>query len=150
MKLRALVVDDSRVMRNIVMQSLRNTGLAEFEFTEAEDGAAALVRFHPKHLDILFVDWNMPKMSGIDFVRSVRAQSGAAHIPIVMITSEKRMGHVEEALDDAGATLYITKPFTSEELRRKLTGVVSELEALRQEHAAGEPMGFFRKLVARG
>ncbi len=150
MKLRALVVDDSRVMRNIIMQSLRNTGLAEFEFTEAEDGADALARFRPRRTDILFVDWNMPKMSGIDFVREVRAQDGAAHLPIVMITSEKRMGHVEEALDDAGATLYITKPFTSEELRRKLAGLVEKLEATREDQAASEPAGFFRKLVARG
>jgi two-component system chemotaxis response regulator CheY len=73
MKLKAMIVDDSRIMRSMIIQSLRKTQLAEFEFTEAEDGTEALARFRTKQTDILFVDWNMPNLTGIDLVRKLRA-----------------------------------------------------------------------------
>jgi two-component system, chemotaxis family, chemotaxis protein CheY len=142
MKLRAMVLDDSRVMRGMVMQNLRHTGLAEFEFTEAEDGADGLKKFNPKNLDIMFVDWNMPNMSGIDFVRRVRANAAGDHIQIVMVTSEKTMGKIEEALDDAGANAFITKPFTVDYLSQKLTPILTKIEE-KQKKAGG---GFFSKL----
>ncbi len=137
MKLRAMIVDDSRVMRSMIIQSLRKTGLAEFEFTEAEDGADALARFHPKHTDILFLDWNMPKMTGIDLVRKLRAAGKTEQIPIVMITSEKSMGKIEEALDEAGANEYLTKPFTVDELTRKLSRLIAGMPAARHEAQGG-------------
>src|SRR5439155_329851 len=141
MKLKALVVDDSRVMRDMMMQSLRKTELAEFEFTEAEDGIDALVKFSPKHTDIVFMDWNMPKMTGIDFVRKVRASGQTDHIPIVMVTSEKSVGKVQDALDNAGANEYITKPFTIEELTRKLTRLIKEIPAAKREEAGAKSSG---------
>jgi two-component system chemotaxis response regulator CheY len=150
MKLRALVIDDSRVMRTIIKQSLHHTGLAEFEFTEAEDGADALARFRPNHVDILFVDWNMPKVNGIDFVRQVRSSADAGHIPVVMITSERTMGRVEEALDSAGADAYITKPFTVEELRRSLSKLIEAIAARRQAQQNAKPSGLLSRLVAGG
>lgn len=130
MKLRALVVDDSRVMRSMVMQNLKKTSLAEWEFIEAEDGADALNKFSVDNIDIAFVDWNMPKMTGIDFVRQARAIGGTQYIPIIMVTSEKTMGKIEEALDQAGANAYICKPFTAEDLQRKLERIVESLEAI--------------------
>jgi two-component system chemotaxis response regulator CheY len=75
MTIRALVIDDSKVMRSMVMQSLQKTRLADFEFIEAQDGADALEKFDPDEIDIVFADWNMPNMSGIDFVREVRAMT---------------------------------------------------------------------------
>jgi two-component system chemotaxis response regulator CheY len=146
MKLRALVVDDSRVMRNLVMQSVRKTELAEFEFIEAEDGSDALGKFNPKAIDIMFVDWNMPKMTGIDFVRKVRATGKTEHIPIVMVTSEKSMGKMQDALDSAGANEYITKPFGPDELSRKLTKLIAGIPSHKSEDAAGKSGGFFGKL----
>jgi two-component system chemotaxis response regulator CheY len=142
MKMRAMVVDDSRVMRNMVMQALRKTRLAEFEFVEAEDGADALKKFNPSGLDIVFADWNMPNMNGIDFVRHVRAMANTDHIPIVMVTSEKAMGKVETALDEAGANEYICKPFTVEQLERKLSGLFAEIAQNQQKSS-----GFFSKLA---
>ena len=68
-KVRALVIDDSQVMRNIVMQCLGRSGMGEFEFTEAGDGEEGLKKFSPANTDIVFVDWNMPVMTGIEFVR---------------------------------------------------------------------------------
>ena len=146
MKLRALVIDDSRVMRNMVMESLRRTSLAEFEFGEAQDGAEALSKFSPKLFDIVFADWNMPNMSGIDFVRKVRAMGKTEHVPVVMVTSEKTVGKVEEALDKAGANGFISKPFTVEYMQKKLSPIIDDL-AKRQEKPAG---GFFSKLVGGG
>jgi two-component system, chemotaxis family, chemotaxis protein CheY len=124
MKLRALVVDDSRVMRAMVMDSLRKTHLAEFEFCEAEDGADALGKFNPKKTDIIFADWNMPNMSGVEFVREVRAMGKTEHIPIIMVTSEKTISKMEEALDSAGANAFISKPFTVEYMQQKLGPVL--------------------------
>jgi two-component system chemotaxis response regulator CheY len=150
MKLRALVVDDSRVMRNLVIQSIRNTELADFEFIEAEDGSDALTKFNPKTIDIMFVDWNMPKITGIEFVRKVRATGKTEHIPIVMVTSERSIGKIEEALDQAGANEYITKPFGADELARKLSKLVRGIPAQRTEDAAGTTAGFFGKLFGGG
>ena len=127
MKLRALVVDDSKIMRAMVMQSLRQSGLAEFEFTEAVDGADALQNFNPKKIDIVFADWNMPNLSGIDFVKMIRRTGETDHIPVVMVTSEKAMGKIEEALDRAGANAFITKPFTVDYIVRKVGPVIESI-----------------------
>jgi len=142
LKLRALVVDDSRVMRGMVMREVNASGLANFEFTEAEDGADALKKFHPNKIDIAFVDWNMPNMSGIEFVRRVRAMGKTEHIPIVMVTSEKTMGKIEEALDEAGANAFISKPFTSEMLERKVSPLIKDIESRSSSHG-----GFFSKMI---
>jgi two-component system chemotaxis response regulator CheY len=150
MKLKAMVIDDSRVMRNMVMQSLTKTGLAEFEFTEAEDGSDALGKFNPKNFDILFVDWNMPKLTGIDLVKKIRASGKTERVKIIMVTSEKSMGKIQEALDKAGADEYITKPFTVEELARKLSKVLQKIPATQIEPAASKTGGFFGKLLGGG
>jgi two-component system, chemotaxis family, chemotaxis protein CheY len=144
MPLKALVVDDSRVMRNMVKTNLTKARLGEFEFVEAEDGADALTKFDDS-IDIAFVDWNMPNMTGIEFVRQVRARGNTEHVPMVMVTSEKAMGKIEEALDEAGANAYICKPFTAEEMQHKLQSLVEGVEALKQ---APPPSGgsFFGKL----
>ncbi len=126
---KALVIDDSRVMRMMVMKSLQDSRLAEFEFGEAENGEDALAKLGEEPYDVLFVDWNMPKMSGIEFVRATRSSSDYDGVPIIMVTSEKTMGKVEEALDQAGANAYICKPFTTEELQKKLGGIFEDLHA---------------------
>lgn len=141
MKLKALVVDDSRVMRNMVMQTLRHTKLAEFEFVEAEDGEDAFNKFGQNKIDIVFCDWNMPKVTGIEFVKKVRATSKNDEVPIVMVTSEKSMGKIMEATDNAGADAYICKPFTADQLTQKLTKIIEDLE---KRKPSG---GFFGKLL---
>jgi two-component system chemotaxis response regulator CheY len=137
MQLNALVIDDSRVMRNMVIQSLNRTKLAEWVFVEASDGADALTKFNPEEIDICFVDWNMPNMTGIDFVKEVRSRGDNDHVPMVMVTSEKSMGKIEEALDSAGANAYICKPFTVEEMEAKLGKIVEEIEARATQSSSG-------------
>jgi two-component system chemotaxis response regulator CheY len=134
MKVKALVVDDSGIMRKMVMKSVTESKLGDFEFAEAEDGMAALEKIKHQEFDIAFVDWNMPNMSGVDFVRAVRArekETGSDAIPMVMVTSEKTMGKIEEALDHAGADGFISKPFTVEELQVKLKKHVERAQLLR-------------------
>jgi two-component system chemotaxis response regulator CheY len=143
MDIHALVVDDSGIMRKMVMRSLRESKLANFTFTEAADGSDALEKFDPDSIQMCFVDWNMPNMNGVDFVRAVREQE-SNHIPVVMVTTESTMGKVEEALDDAGADCFIVKPFTTEVLQKKLTPL---FDALAEAQASGG--GFFGKLAEK-
>ncbi len=139
MDINALIVDDSGIMRKMVMRTLNQTGLANFSFVEAVDGLDALEKFDPKAIDIAFVDWNMPNMSGIDFVRKIR-ETSKEHVPVVMITTEGTMGKVEEALDEAGVDSYVVKPFTAEILQKKLDSLFAKLA-----EGGKKSKGFFGK-----
>ena len=124
---RAMVIDDSRVMRNMVMNTLKQAQLATFEFVEAEDGVDALAKFSPTTVDICFVDWNMPNMTGIEFVKRARAGGGTGHIPMVMVTSEQTVSKIDEALTQAGADAFICKPFTAESMKVKLEKLINKV-----------------------
>lgn len=143
MEIHALVVDDSGIMRKLVMRSLLESKLAQFMFTEAKDGVDALNVFDPQKINMIFVDWNMPNMNGIDFVKRVR-QIQTQHIPVVMVTTESTMGKVEEALDQAGVDCFIVKPFTADVLAKKLAPLFEKLAA----QGKVEP-GFFSRLAAK-
>lgn len=154
--LNALVIDDSRVMRNMVMQTLQQAEIAEFVFTESGSGSEAIGKFDSDTVDIIFVDWNMPGMNGIEFAREVRAMSWANHIPIVMITSETSSEKQQNAYDKARITCYVTKPFTVDEIREKVLPVIEEIVKKRQKSTiAAKPTpapvkqggGFFSKLL---
>lgn len=157
--IRALVIDDSKIMRGMVKENLKRTGLAEFEFTEAGDGSEAIDLFDPDRIDIVFADWNMPKMNGIEFARHVRSLGYANHVPVVMITSESADGRQEEAFDSARITCYITKPFTTEQIKEKVAPVIDKI--VQHQQAAKAPStappkpavpkpsgGFFSKLLS--
>jgi two-component system, chemotaxis family, chemotaxis protein CheY len=143
MLLKALVLDDSGVMRSMLMRALANLRVAEFEFTEAEDGMDGLAKFNNDQFDIVFADWNMPNMNGIEFARKVRADRKSGQIPIVMVTSEKTVGKLDEALTAVKAAAYICKPFTVDVLARKLMPVIASI-ADNQNKPKG---GFFGKLM---
>ncbi|WP_152022021.1 response regulator [Candidatus Uabimicrobium amorphum] len=122
--MKALVVDDSRTMRLLVMKNLRDADITTFDFVEAEDGEQAMLKLKKQQPDIFFVDWNMPKMSGIDLVRKLRSLERFKDTPIIMVTSEKGMDKVIEAIDKAGADDYISKPFTPQIFRSKVSRLV--------------------------
>jgi two-component system, chemotaxis family, chemotaxis protein CheY len=144
---RALVIDDSRVMRTMVMKALGAARLGQFEFTEAGDGAEALAKFDPAKFDICFVDWNMPNMTGLEFVKRARARGDSDRVPMIMVTSEQAVGKIDEALSEAGADTYICKPFTPEVFQVKLEKIMSKLEAAQQAPAAAGG-GFFSGLFS--
>ena len=113
----ALVVDDSSTMRMILKQLLSKIG---FQVVEAANGREALDRLaETAHTNIVLVDWNMPEMTGLDFVRAVRAQHSYDALPLVMVTTNTELERVATALE-AGANEYVMKPFTLDVIREKL------------------------------
>ena len=113
----ALVVDDSRTVRKILTEYLNALG---FEVTVAVNGREALDRLTGmERADVVLVDWNMPEMDGIAFVRAVRATGHYAALPVMMVTTHTELARVSEALE-AGANEYIMKPCTAEMIREKL------------------------------
>jgi two-component system chemotaxis response regulator CheY len=114
-----LVVDDSRVVRKVVRRILEGTG---FGVLEAEDGALALTACRAKMPDAILLDWNMPVMNGIEFLRALRAEFGPDKPPVLFCTTESEMRFVEEAIE-AGAQEFIMKPFDAEILKGKFAQV---------------------------
>ena len=112
----ALVIDDSRTMRTILGQLLKKLGHAVIE---AGNGREALERVRQQRPDLAFVDWNMPEMDGLDFVRAVRADPACRDLRLIMVTTETESGRIATALE-AGANEYIMKPFTAGALAQKL------------------------------
>ena len=111
--MRALVIDDSRVMRGILRRFLEQL---RYEVGEAADGSAGLDQLRrPARPDVVLVDWNMPGLSGLEFVQAVRAQPDLAGVRLMMVTTENEMDRVAQALE-AGADEFLMKPFTAEEV----------------------------------
>ncbi|MGE0201124.1 MAG: response regulator [Candidatus Melainabacteria bacterium] len=118
--LKALVVDDSAIMRKVIISSLVNTlGFDANNIQQAEDGLQALeaVKDPARTFDIILMDWNMPNMLGIDAVREIRALGDKT--PILMVTTEGERTNVVIAIQ-AGANNYLVKPFNAEDLRVKI------------------------------
>jgi len=116
-----MIVDDSRIMRNIVKNSFALLKVPA-HFLEAEDGNKALQVLLTNKVDLVLLDWNMPNLTGIDFLKKVRAMHQYRNIPIVMVTSEASKLNVIEAVK-AGATAYITKPFNDIKFMEKLSKI---------------------------
>jgi two-component system chemotaxis response regulator CheY len=87
--MRVLVVDDSRIMRNIVKNSLINLGFDAEKFQEATNGAEAWSMLQDDPFDLLLLDWNMPMLNGLELVKRVRRAPSLNDLPIIMVTSEK-------------------------------------------------------------
>ncbi len=115
-KVRALIVDDSSVMRKIVERSLRQAGVDLSEVREAGNGAEALGALSESGVDLILCDINMPVMDGIEFLRQLQGVENAKGVPVVMITTEGSESHVVQALS-IGARGYIRKPFTPEQVK---------------------------------
>jgi two-component system, chemotaxis family, chemotaxis protein CheY len=110
-----LIVDDSKVIRKVARHILETL---QFQVDEAADGDEALSHCQQSTPDVILLDWNMPVMSGMDFLRAYRAsvQAGAK---VIFCTTENGIGHIQAAID-AGADEYVMKPFDRETLENKL------------------------------
>lgn len=115
--MQAIVIDDSRATRAILTRILEDLG---YSVVQAGDGRQALELLATSAaVELALVDWNMPVMNGLEFVRRARADDRYASMTIVMVTTEGDVDHLIEALD-AGADEYAMKPFTAQVIREKL------------------------------
>lgn len=117
---KVLLVDDSGVMRKIILRALNSLEITDVR--EASDGAEALELFGQDRFDLVLSDWNMPRMSGLELLKAIRAS--ASTVPFIMITTESEQGRVLEAIQ-AGASNYMVKPFEQELLLEKLQKYVT-------------------------
>jgi two-component system chemotaxis response regulator CheY len=121
--IKALIVDDSSVMRKIIERSLRQAGIELSEVFEAANGVEALAALGRTKVDLILSDINMPIMDGLEFVRQLQGVEDAKHIPVVMITTEGSETNVMQALS-LGAKGYIRKPFTSDQVKEYVLPVL--------------------------
>jgi len=111
-----LIVDDSRVIRKVARQIFETLG---YTCGEAENGQVALDACKAAFPDFILLDWNMPVMSGLDFIRALRQLPDGDKPTVVFCTTENDLSHIQEALS-AGANEYIMKPFDADIIRGKL------------------------------
>jgi two-component system chemotaxis response regulator CheY len=119
--IRVLVTDDSRVMRQIVIRTLRQAGY-DWEVREASDGAEALEAVRADEPDVVLSDWNMPELNGIDLLRRLRAEG--FQTPFGFVTSEGSP-EMRATAEAAGALFLIAKPFTAEGFREVIDPVLA-------------------------
>ncbi len=116
---KVLVVDDSSVMRQIIKNNLKQLGFDKDNLLDAQDGQEALNHLDARGIDLVISDWNMPRMTGIEFLRSVRSNGSHKALPFLMVTSEADKEKIMEAVQ-AGVNQYIVKPFNATQLEEKI------------------------------
>ncbi len=120
-----LVVDDSVTMRRIVVNSLK--GLGYSEFLEAGDGKEAMdVLNADSSVEFVVTDWNMPNMSGLELVKSIRSHANYSNVPILMVTTRGVKEDIMEALA-AKVNNYVIKPFTPPILKEKIEQILASV-----------------------
>jgi two-component system, chemotaxis family, chemotaxis protein CheY len=115
---KALVVDDSRAVRMLLVRALTEIG---YEVQEAANGREALqvIEAGNSGIQLVLADWNMPEINGLDLVKRLRQKPACSSLTVVMVTTETEIEHIGKALE-AGANEYVMKPFTREILVEKL------------------------------
>lgn len=119
--MKILIVDDSKAMRMIVKRTLRQAGFGDHEIVEAEDGQQGLAQVQAESPNLVLSDWNMPNMTGIEFLRALRA--AGIDTDFGFVTSESS-GEMRAEASSAGALFLITKPFTADSFKAELSKVV--------------------------
>jgi two-component system chemotaxis response regulator CheY len=124
MPLDVLIVDDSAAIRKILQRVLRQTDLPLGTIWEASDGQEGMQMLAANRVGLIFSDINMPTMNGIEMLAKIKSNSTLNTIPIIMITTEGSQEKVMQALK-LGASGYVRKPFTPDQIKDKLAGLVS-------------------------
>jgi two-component system chemotaxis response regulator CheY len=119
--MRFLVVDDSTTMRRIIINTLNKVGYQDC--AEAANGREGMERLATTTVDMIITDWNMPEMSGIEFIRSVRANAATKDLPVLMVTTNAAKDDIVEALR-AGVNSYVVKPFSPETIKEKIESML--------------------------
>lgn len=121
--MKVLVVDDFATMRRILKNILRELDFKDI--VEAENGVAAVKILESQDIDLILCDWNMPKMTGLELLKWVRANEKTKDLPFLMVTAEAQKEHVVEAVK-AKVSNYIVKPFTTAVLAEKLEKILPQ------------------------
>jgi two-component system chemotaxis response regulator CheY len=122
--MKILLVDDSKSLRSIERTMLEQLGYSQFE--EAADGMDAMSKVGAFQPEMILLDWNMPRMNGIDFLKTFRQTNKTT--PVIMVTTEAEKEQVVEAIK-AGVTNYLVKPFTREQLSQRIVQTLSKKAA---------------------
>ena len=122
-----LVVDDSLPMRSVIKKTIRASGFNVGQFFDASNGREALDFLRQEWLDLVLTDYNMPDMDGLELIKEMKKDEALEGIPVVMVTTEGSQQRVKEFLEN-GAADYIKKPFTPENIRKKLNRIMGETE----------------------
>lgn len=123
MALDVLIVDDSAAIRKILTRVLAQTNLALGQIHEANDGREALERMRTESVGLVLSDIDMPNMDGLEFLKALKANPAWQNIPVMMVTTEGSQDKVLQALK-LGAVGYVKKPFTPDQIKDKLAGIV--------------------------
>jgi two-component system chemotaxis response regulator CheY len=123
--IKILIVDDSITIRRIITNALKTVGFTDT--IEASNGREALEKLTSGKVDFIITDWNMPEMNGLDLIKEVRANPIYSSMPILMITTRGTEHDVVEALQ-AKVNSYIMKPFTPQELKEKIEGILKTVQ----------------------
>lgn len=118
-----LIVDDSAAIRKILQRVLRQTDLPLGDIREAGDGAEAVEILKDRAFGLILSDINMPNMDGLQLLARIKEMPHLKNVPVIMITTEGGQGKVMEAVQ-LGATGYVRKPFTADQIKEKLTGIM--------------------------
>ncbi len=123
--MKILIVDDSITIRRIISTALKTVGYSDT--VEAANGKEALAKLEAGNVDFIITDWNMPEMNGLDFIKEVRSKPMYSSLPILMVTTRGTEHDVIEALQ-AKVNSYIVKPFTPQELKEKIQGILKTVQ----------------------
>ena len=118
-----LIVDDSAAIRKILQRVLRQADLQLGQVYEAGDGVEALKALSSQHVDMVFADVNMPNMDGLQLLGQIKGAQEWKHLPVIMVTTEGSESKVIAAAN-LGAAGYVRKPFSAEQFRQTLAGIL--------------------------
>ena len=124
--MRILVVDDFSTMRRIVRNLLIDLGIRPKMIQEADDGNHAMAMLRNARFDLVITDWNMPNMSGIDLLRSIREWDKTKTMPVLMVTAENNREQIIAAAQ-AGVNGFVVKPFSAATLEQKIHRIFERL-----------------------
>ncbi|HYE82408.1 MAG TPA: response regulator [Clostridia bacterium] len=117
-KAKILSVDDSSVIRKIVRSSVEVLNYSLLEASSGDEALSILLKEH-EYIRLILLDWNMPGMNGLEFLKLIKKDNLYRNIPVMMVTTEGEKGNIIKAVQ-AGVSNYLLKPFTSEELTKKI------------------------------
>lgn len=125
-KLNVLIIDDSVMTRKMVMKAVHDTKLAEFHFTEADDGLDAMEKFKPDDTDLILVDMKMPRMDGVSFLKELH-ENFVEYPPAIMITAESAEDRVKSAIEEGRVDGFLLKPVDKERMTKGLKKLVDSI-----------------------